>query len=156
MSETPEADKPPRRWWLRMIVASAALVAVLLGVVWVTPVVKLHYHAWQWRKHKDMDQLKAAARILRDRKAHYETVKRILGPPDSSQPGLGWGVEGQRLLYSDNPTAPVGGSAPRWELPPYMIDLRFDKEKRLTSVYESLLVFSTFPAPLKLEWTEVK
>ena len=152
MSELPEPPKP-RRWWLRMLVASAALVAVLLGAVWVTPVARLHYHARQWRKHKDFNQLKAAARILRDRRAHIETVKRLLGPPVDSQSldrltwedVLSWGeidseVEGEILFYEGNSRTPAGGkvtgpASGMFYIPP-TIELRFDKDNRLAAIYE--------------------
>jgi len=69
-----------------MIVASAALVAVLLGAVWVTPVVKLHYHAWQYRRDIFKTEgtgrhLKKAAELLRTRRASPEAARRLLGAP---------------------------------------------------------------------------
>ncbi len=156
MDAAPETQEPqkPRRWWLRMLVASAALVAVLLGVVYLTPIVRLHYHAWQYRKGGDLVHLKAAARILRDRKAHIDTVRRLLGPESDPQLYVGWGVGGERLRYGE-PTGPTGEMLMSNPILPCMVELRFNREKHLTAIYENVLVFSAPHGPLKLEWVEI-
>ncbi len=82
MTDAPEAQKPARRWWLRMIVASAALVAVLLGAVWLTPVVQLHYHAWRYRRGDNREEnLPRLTNKLLEIKASPARVTRLLGPP---------------------------------------------------------------------------
>ncbi len=109
---TPQ-PKPARRWWLRMLVASAALVAVLLGAVWLTPVAKLHYHAWEFRKHLRAEDFNATVKVLRKRGASPEVVGRLLGKPRASDhmpdEAVIWlydywvvGVAGHDLLYFED------------------------------------------------------
>jgi hypothetical protein len=79
-------DKPPGRWWLRMIVASAVLVALLLGAAFVAPAIPLHYCAWRYRRRCDrgQDLPRLAGELLRMR-ASRERVTRLLGPPGSEE-----------------------------------------------------------------------
>ncbi len=75
-----------RRWWLRMLVASAALVAVLLGAYFLTPVARLHYYAWKYRTGRDAaDSLKTVAEVLVQRKVSPEMVEKLLGRPRETE-----------------------------------------------------------------------
>jgi hypothetical protein len=67
-----------------MLVASAALAAVLLGAYFLTPVARLHYHAWRYRgdRHANDKHLKPALDALVARRASKQTLLRLLGEPD--------------------------------------------------------------------------
>lgn len=98
---TPNAAKPPRRWWLGMLVASAALVAVLLGVVWLTPIVPLHYYAWRYRRrHNGGGDLPRLADRLLAMRASPERVTGLLGPSGREEKK----PDGRLVLFYD-----VGG-----------------------------------------------
>ncbi len=104
--EPAPAAKPRRRWWLRMIVASAALVAVLLGVVWLVPAARLGYYAWQYRRHYYTRHLETASAMLVERQASRQTVEAVLGEAgDSCQLSDGtivwlYGASDDRLMGS--------------------------------------------------------
>ncbi len=64
-----------------MTAASAALAAVLLGAVFLTPVARLNYHAWRWRTGRRAKSLKCAAELIAERRLAREAVLRLLGEP---------------------------------------------------------------------------
>ena len=80
-----DAENKDRRWWLKMLAASAGLVAVLAGAYFLAPTAQLHYHAWRFRAGKDPEgeHLWRAAWTLAEKRADRETIRRILGEPDS-------------------------------------------------------------------------
>ena len=75
---------PDRYWWVKMLVASAALAALLLGFAFLFPVARLHYHAWQYRKNGNGQSLEIVARWLADKHADRATITRLLGSPERS------------------------------------------------------------------------
>jgi len=72
------------RWWLRMLIASAALAALLLGAYFLTPAGMLHYHGWRHRTGRDKraESLKFVADWAVARRLKRETVIGLLGKPD--------------------------------------------------------------------------
>jgi len=80
-------SRSPRRWWLRMLVASGALVALLAGFYFLTPVVMLHYYARRWRansgrKGEDWESLEQAALLACRLGTGRERVRELLGGCD--------------------------------------------------------------------------
>ena len=82
-----ETPAPDRHWWLKMIAASTALVAlavVLLALAFlVKPHIQLHYHAWRYRTGRDVDgsSLAVAGKKLAAEHASVEETVKLLGPP---------------------------------------------------------------------------
>jgi hypothetical protein len=70
-----------RRWWVKMLVASAALAAVLFGMYFLTPVLQIRYHARQYQAWQDPDgeHLRLACQMLVSRRATEEEVRALLG-----------------------------------------------------------------------------
>jgi hypothetical protein len=71
-----------------MLVASAALAALLLGAYFLTPVMRLHYHAWRYRSGRDPTgtHLEGAVKHLVNLKAGEDVVRRFLGEPSARFP----------------------------------------------------------------------
>ncbi len=149
--ETREPKQPARRWWLRMIVASAALVAVLLGVYFLTPVVPLHYYAWRYRRRHDGGwDLPGLAEKLLEMRASSAQVTGLLGPPVSERRR----PDGKLVLFYDVRVVFHKGM--------HGMDLVFD-EDRLVEVTRvigpdlSPLMTPPFPEPeLDLEFADDK
>jgi len=81
-----------RYWWVKMLVTSAALVALLLGAYLLTPVAQLHYHAWRYRTGKDVDGKHLCWVVwstCMKRKASEQEIIQLLGPSQypASAPG---------------------------------------------------------------------
>jgi len=74
-----------------MLVASAAIVLLLLAAVVLTPVVRLHYYAWRWRNHRDGTALQKAVQMVGARGLSRDAVVRLLGKPTSEWPEPGSG-----------------------------------------------------------------
>ncbi|GAG45813.1 unnamed protein product, partial [marine sediment metagenome] len=73
-----------------MLMASAALAAVLLGAVFLTPAARLHYHAWRWRSGRDpqLKSLRFVAQHVLDNELDREAIIGLLGEPVRNEPGL--------------------------------------------------------------------
>ena len=82
MSES-AAPAPDRRWWLKMLAASVALVALIAAIACIGPVTQLHYHAWRYRTGRDTDgsSLKLVAKRLAAKRATVAEATDLLGTP---------------------------------------------------------------------------
>lgn len=87
-----------RYWWLKGLVGSAALVAVLLGAFFLAPVVQLRYHAWRYRTERDHDgsSLKWVAEYAVRRRMERTAIEQLLGKDGGDRPDY--------LTYSLKPT----------------------------------------------------
>lgn len=74
-----------RRWWLKMLLWSAALAAVLLGLVLIAPIIRLHYYAWHFRKHQDRKSFNVVAKWAAERRASTGQTIRLMGEPDGGK-----------------------------------------------------------------------
>jgi hypothetical protein len=83
------AKSGDRCWWIKMLVASAALATVLLGAYFLTPVAQLHYHAWRFRSGRDPwgDHLRQVVSVMVRRKECEPVVVRLLGAPSQKKVG---------------------------------------------------------------------
>jgi hypothetical protein len=81
----PPADRHDRHWLAKMLVASAVLAAALLGAAFLTPALRLHYHAWMFRSGRDTDgkHLGYVAESLARRKAAVSGIAELLASPNS-------------------------------------------------------------------------
>lgn len=72
-----------RRWWVKMSVASAVLVALAVALALMAPSMALHWHAWRYRTRRDEtgDSLKHVVDWAVRCKASRGRVVAILGPP---------------------------------------------------------------------------
>ena len=102
-----EGCAPPRdrHWWVKMLLASAALAALLFGAYFLTPGLLLHYHAWQFKSGRDRhgEHLKTTAATLIARHATEGEVVRLLGRSDKSATGH------LRYVYAGSPPNTSGG-----------------------------------------------
>ena len=79
------AERRDRHWLAKMLVASAALVMVLLGLCFVGPAVRVHYHGWSYRSGRGREASLAVVGDWAVRRSLSEAkVCRLLGPPTSS------------------------------------------------------------------------
>lgn len=117
-------EKPPkledRRWWLKMLVASAALAALLLGLCFGAPLAQVHYHAWKYRSGRDDwdGSFERVAHWAISRRMTRDQVVRLLGPPNGSEDGL--------LLYF-NPAASKWLPSPPYPSDPARIRVSLNK-----------------------------
>ena len=81
----PPADRRDRHWLIKMLVASAVLVTLLLGLWFVGPVARVHYHGWSYRSGRGRE---ASLTVIADwavrRSLSEAAVCRLLGGPTTS------------------------------------------------------------------------
>ncbi len=78
-----------------MLLASVAMVALLLGVVWLTPIARLHYHAWRYRQRRESKNLMWVSEALKSNGASEKICRRLLGRPDYG----GFTAEGNSVIF---------------------------------------------------------
>ncbi len=101
-SESPQAEvavettkRSKRTWWLRMLLASVAMVGLLLGLVWLTPIARLHYHAWGYRQRRESKDLMWVSEALKNKGASAKICRQLLGRPDYG----GFTTEGNYVIF---------------------------------------------------------
>jgi hypothetical protein len=91
--ETPTPK--PRKGLLAFYVGMGAVLALAVASIWLIPVARLHYYAWQYRRHRHSKDLMRATARLKDRGASPEICKRLLGKPLHNC----LSVQGHRVFY---------------------------------------------------------
>jgi hypothetical protein len=75
----PSTIEDNRRWWLRALIASAALAGLLISIYVLTPVAVKAYYAWRWR-NTSLDQMAQKLFDVRDLTGSYPGFQKPLIP----------------------------------------------------------------------------